>query len=622
MACLHVCWELPPAAPPAEDAVLSFLPSIDEERFALHFKGTLLRARETSAETRRHARELYLDISAAIGASRGSAGLTLREAAGGGTHAASPWWWHTSSYKDCEGDPAFGLIIAALTILAARRKLGVHELRFIGAPAELIAVFDEFPGVRTRAPRRPWHPGWISLKASAMRALSILLCLRECIAARRIRASKPPRGAVLLLGFWNWSVSPRANEALEDRFAKSLPEELRGHGLPMGWLCWLAINSGPTNRGRTWREELAPLYGRSDVSILQSYLTAGDILRAHADLRPLRAYLRRRAEPDFTPLFQREGLNFAPLFTERLLQGFLDNSLPRCALMALAAERAARELAPTATISFLEHHPIARAFNDGIRRGEPHALRTAFQHASLCLEKTFYFMDPLREFHGKPDGRPAPCPDLIFAMGSQARKHLISCGYPPERVLETGNPRYDYLRPKQASPSNRAGTRLLIAAGLDASVEIDMVEAAAAAAKGLPGVEVILRAHPFSRLARHPRLTALAGRVRLSTGSLDEDIAAADVVLFTYSTVAEEAALQGKAVWQWRPLSYDASALTEVAEIPRFTDIASLRAALADFRNPAPPPEQVEEIAALLFHRLDGGAAKRIADEILARTRH
>jgi surface carbohydrate biosynthesis protein (TIGR04326 family) len=617
MSRLHVCWSAPSPAPPAEDAVLSFLPCADEERFASVFKGKLLRAREASAEARRRARAVYLDVSAAAGASRGPAGSTLREAAGGGPDAASPWWWHPSSFKDCEADPAFGLLIAAFAILEARAALGAASLIFVGAPAELAAAFSGVDGVETPVPART-HPLFVWLRAAAARALMLARILREREAALSVRLGKVPSGAVLISGFWDWSASPRPDGTLADRYAKTLPEELARRGLTPAWLCWLDPDGDPAKRGRSWGEVLAPLEGRADVALLQSYLTAGDVLRAHADLRPLRAYLRRRAEPDFAALFRREGLDLAPLFEERLLRGFLDGCLPRCALVALAAERAARALAPAAAVSFLEHNPYARAWNDGVRRGARRAVRTAFQHASLCLEKTFYFLDPAREFRGEPDARPAPCPDLVFAMGAQGRAHFLSCGYPPERVRETGNPRYDALRAREAPAAARAGTRLLVAASLDTSVEIDMVEAAAAAARDLPGVEVVVRDHPFSRVADHPRFAALAGTVRLSTDTLERDLDAADAVLFTYSTVAEEAALQGKTVWQWRPLSYDASALAEVAEIPRFASVPALRAALADFR-PAPLiRERREAVEKSLFHRLDGGAAGRIADEIAA----
>ena len=610
MTRLHVCWTPPSPPPPAEDAVLSFLPAAEEERFALAFKGKFVRAREASADARRRARELYLDLSAAIGASRGASGRTLREACGGEADSASPWWWHPSSFKDCEADPAFGLIIAVFAILEIRAALGAPSLHFVGAPKELVDVFSGGP-----SRRRLWRT---SLRAAASRLLMMARILRERAAASRPPLERAAPGGVLISSFWDWSVTPRPGGDLGDRYAKALPEELARRNLNPIWLCWLDPRGDPSKRERPWREVLAPLEGRNDVVLLQARLSIGDVLRAHADLRPLLAYLRRRAEPDFTAMFRREGLDFFPLFGERLLRGFIDGCLPRCALVALAAERAARELVPSATVSFLEHNPYARAWNDGGRRGARRAVRPPFQHASLCLEKTFYFMDPAREFRGEPDGRPAPCPDLVFAMGSQGREHFLSCGYPPARVRETGNPRYDALRPREARTKDHAGTRLLVAASLDTSVEIDMVEAAAAAALGLPGVEIVVRDHPFSRVEEHPRFAAIADRVRISTCALEQDLAEADAVLFTYSTVAEEAALQGKTVWQWRPISYDASALAEVAPIPRFASVTALRAALASFR-PAPlSAGRREEITRSLFHRLDGGAAGRIADEISA----
>lgn len=617
MTRLHVCWTFPSTQPPAEDAVLSFLPPADEERLARGFSGALLRARELSLPVRARARQLYLDLSAELAASRGASGRTLREEAASGP-GASPWWWHPSSFKDCESDPAFGLIIAALTILEARRRLRATSLRLVGAPDELLAALRPLPGVETPAPRSAWRPAWVWMRGLAARTASALRHLRERSAAAAVKAGQVPRGAVLFSGFWDWSVSATADGLLADRYTKALPSELEKLGLPVAWLCWFDPEGEPSLPRRDWRGVTSALDGRADAILLQPYLAVTEILAAHTDFRPLRAYLNRRAEPDFPALFLRDGLDLLPLFEERLLRGFLDGCLPRCALVALAAERAARELQPTATVSFLEHNPYARAFNDGVRRGEPRAVLTAFQHASLCREKTFYFLDPAREFRGEPDGRPAPSPDLVFAMGAQSREHLLSCGYPPERVLLTGNPRYDSLRPGTQAPPPGSGVRLLIAAGLDTSVEIDMVEAAVAAADGLPEVAVVVRDHPFSRVSEHPRFAALAGRVSVSTATLQEDLARASVVLFTYSTVAEEAALQGKTVWQWRPLSYDASALAEVADIPRFASVPALRAALSAF-HPAPlAATERTRVTELLFHRLDGGAAARVAAALKA----
>jgi hypothetical protein len=106
--------------------------------------------------------------------------------------------------------------------------------------------------------------------------------------------------------------------------------------------------------------------------------------------------------------------------------------------------------------------------------------------------------------------------------------------------------------------------------------------------------------------------------VALSTGSLDEDLAWADLVLFTYSTVAEEAVLKGLPAWQWKPVSFDASALSEAADIPRFASVAALRAALAGFTPGQGLPKDRDRLVEDLFFHPDGGAAGRVAAKLLS----
>ena len=111
-----------------------------------------------------------------------------------------------------------------------------------------------------------------------------------------------------------------------------------------------------------------------------------------------------------------------------------------------------------------------------------------------------------------------------------------------------------------------------------------------------------------------------AARVSVSSKTLEEDIAEADVLLFTYSTVAEEAFLKGKPVWQWLPLSYNASALVEACAVPQFSSTDGLRQALKDFQeNPKafqPELSVRKDACEKLFFRGDGLAAARIAQTL------
>lgn len=616
MTRLSVCWATPPETPAGP--VLSFLPPVAEESLAARAPGPFLRAREMLPEDRARARDVYLAVSARIGAAQ-VGGRTLREECSDGS--VSAWWHHPVSFKDCESDPAFSHLLALFAITRAMRETGAREVETWDAPPGLAGVLRGRDPVFERSqPRRAPQVAWW-LRASASRAFGLMRSLLDILACglRPLPPDGPTVPRAALFGYWDWSLRTE-NGMLVDRYFKALPDELAKRGASPLRLCWLDAAGDPGRPSRA-RRAAARAAEAAGVVLLQSYLGVSDAIEAAFDLGPLSAYLRRRDDPAFRTAFAADGLDLFPLFEERLLRGFLDGGLPRCALIRKAVQRACVALEPAVCVHFLEHHPHARAAFAGARDA---GIRTAaVQHASFCREKTFYFFDPALEFRGEPDGLAVPVPDVVFAMGRLSAGYFRECGYAGERVIESGSPRYDHVRPPaKAKVRPGSGTHVLLVPALDLDVEAALLEAAAAAAKGLPGVELRLRDHPFAPLSRRGEYAAVQDRVALSTRGLEDDLAWADLVLFSYSTVAEEAVLKGIPAWQWRPVSYDASALAEAADIPRFASVAALRAALGGFKPAAGLPDDAAraKLAADLFGRADGGAAGRVAAEIVARS--
>ena len=605
MTRLTVCWTTPPEAP--KGPVLSFLSPTAEESLAARVSGPFLRAREMKPSDRAAARADYLGVSARIGAVR-AGGRTLREDCS--DEPVSTWWYHPISFKDCEEDPCFGRLLALRAILSAAAETGASEIETWGAPRDLARVLSGYAAVTERA--RPWRAPELAwwLRAGASRAFALIQALLNILACvgRSARPVASTEKKVALLGYWDWSVRT-VDGRLVDRYFKALPEEIAKLGAAALHLCWL---DAPRRRLSAALSAKA-----SGVVLLQSFLDLGDVLEAAFDLKPLAAYLRRRDDPDFRAAFSANGLDLFPLFEERLLRGFLDGSLPRCALIRLSTQRACAALKIASCVHFLEHHPHARASFAGARAA---GTRTAaIQHASFCREKTFYFLDPALEFRGEPDGRAVPVPDLIFAMGGIPAGYFQDYGYPRERVIQSGSPRYDHVRPPSpAKKRSGPGVRVLLAPALDLDTEAALLEATASASAGLNGVELRLRDHPFAPLSGRPEYTAVKDQVGVSTGSLEEDLAWADLVMFTYSTVAEESVLKGVPAWQWKPVSYDASALAEAAAIPRFSSVAALRESLARFQTGDGLPDDAAraKLVTDLFIKADGGAAGRVANSL------
>lgn len=620
MARLLALWRVPEG--PLDGPVLSFLPPAREEALAERLGPRLIRAREMPAAVRARARADYLTACAAPAARPDAHGKTLRrEMSDGGV---SSWWFHPVSFKDCEGDPVFDRVLAARAVLWAANSARAGEVELVGAPGELADALSGVIAVSARS--APWRAPealwWLRALASRVRLLVRTgLDLLACAFAGPTPSAPGPE--IFLLGYWDWSCR-ETDGRIADRYFKDLPEALERRGRSVGWLCWLDPDGDPA-RPSVGRFSAAASAARAGkVTLLQSFLDPGDLLEALLDLRPLGAYLRRRHEPAFRAAFRAaDGLDLFPLLEEYLLRGVLDGGMPRCELMRRACRRAGLALAPRAAIHFLEHFPHARAAFAGLAEARV-PLTAAVQHASFCREKTFYFLDPALEFRGEPDSQPAPTPGLVFAMGAQAAEHFRACGYPPSRVRLSGSPRYDHVRPPRPARSRPGGgVRVLLAPALDLNAEAAMLEAVDAAALGLPRVELRLRDHPFARLSERPEYAARRSRVALSSGTLAQDFEWADLILFTYSTVAEEGVLGGLPAWQWRPLGYDASALSEENGARPFASVSALRAALDAFKpgDGLPDDGARARLAERLFHEADGRAAERVAsalDEALA----
>lgn len=621
---LWVCWSTPSRMPDENTSVLSFLSPSAEEKIEGNIPGRLIRAREVSLKVRACARKLYIHLVAQIGTVRDAEGRTLRSrlAVAG---QASRWWYHLTAFKDCEADPVFQWIIAVLTIEEVARGLGAKHLVLVSAPFEVaemlrtgFVVEEQSPG-RSRGAWRVWLAGLVSRLKYGIKAFL------EFRTLRKFRGSAPDRRFdVVLSGFWDWSVGwDDSTQSLADRYFKALPAALRAQGTAsVGWVTWFDPWTAQDRKKRRLDDTLAPAANRPDLVILQTFLRARDVLAALASLGATWTYLSMRRLPDFRQVFHEGGLDYYPLFADTLLSGFLGSGIPHCELVATATERACRSLRPRIAVSFLEHFPYARAHYEGVRRAGTGTVNYAMQHASYNHEKTFLFLDPELEFHGGDDGCEVPKPDYVCAMGTLGRDLFLECGYSPDRVLLTGSARYDHVSaPAVASPrsgvSKQAGMRVLIVAAHHADLDFEMLDAVCSASRDLDGVHLVLKAHPFRRLAEQPEFAPYKPVVRMTEGTLEEELAQADLILFTYSTVAEEAFIRGNAVWQWCSFDFNGSALGEALPIPRFFSVSSLRQALLEFR--ADPgkflPTSAERHIALerLFYKGDGRAADRIA---------
>jgi hypothetical protein len=598
---LWVCWEAPRAPIPADAVVLSFASPEIEEDLA---KGRPLeRAREVSQSIKPGARRTYLELVARLGIAD-CGGTTFRRRLQKGA-SGSCWWYHPVAFRDCESDPTFDSIIAILTVDAVAERSSCRELVVVGAPAAIADVLSSrfrVTRVRTRGARK-----WGQLVKAVGRR--VVEGARQCGHVLR-RIPLPDRSVgVFFSALWDWSFDVANDGTVRDHYFRNLPDEIDRSDIgPSAWLVWIdSVKKRPA----------ADLTRSSRLVCLQSFLRLSDVIKAHADLRPLICFLRWRGT--ILETLRRDDYDFRPLFSTLLLCGFADQSLPHAELVRTSTLRATTRYRPRAFVSFLEHFPHARSAYSAIAEA-PGCTTFAMQHASYNRDKTFLSLHPDIEFRGKPDGSKVPTPDFLCAMGELGRELFLECGYPEERVLLTGSPRYDSIRDEKLHPASiRSGGPIgvLMVATLNVEMELEMMTAVAAASRGLAGLRLRLRCHP-ARAIREKDAASIG--IQITTGPLEDNLADADLVIFTYSTVGEEAFIAGKPVWQWLPTGFDGSALAAVSSVPRFGSVSALRQAFIAFVKDrsrfAPDVEARRSVLKKLFFLGDGKAARRVADRV------
>nr|WP_319395150.1 F-box protein [uncultured Desulfobacter sp.] len=604
------------------DLILSFLSPKTEQHLIEKFAGQVLIGRSRMDAVREQARNFYVDIVARMGASPCSNKKSLRQIlATSGSNTC--WWYHFCSNKDVEADLTYNYILQIFTIADIADSNKIERIVLHGDANKVAAVLanrydlSEMEHTTSNWPESP-------LRALLNRfKFGVSSLYHHWLLALHTRLPEK-RPEIVLQGFYDWSLSFDAKDGtVKDNYFKNVPNVLAQHKKSFAWILWFSPHSTLKGSPKKLKACLKKVKSHPQFIFLQKFITPFDIIREIFNFVPLIKYLRVRKSKSFQQIFKHRKMDFYPLFKQKLLYHFLDYSLPFFLLIEQSSRSSFQRYQPRLALTFLELFLHSRAFYTGGRRGNPDTIFFTMQHASYNKEKLFFVMDPQKEYHGLPDGYPMPKPDYAFTMGQMGQRILLENGYPAKKVFLTGSGRYDHINGKSDNRKKETSYPLtiLLATSLNVRLEMEMVEAVSIAARGIPRLRLLLRSHPFSKIENQAAFEPYRIQFDVSTGSLAEDLQQADLVVFTYSTVAEEALIQGIPVWQWLPLGFNGSAIGELPQIEHFSSVDELRKGFLQFsENPnqfSPGQETIDQVTSQCFFKTDGGAAQRIAAHMM-----
>lgn len=617
---LWVCFVPPPVDPPAHVMILSFMSPGEEEATQAYLGSQFVGGRDVARQVHAAAHRIYIDLIARIGATPCVNGKSLRQLLKG-RDGYSRWWFHKVSEKDCgwDDDPTYLTLIRLLCVQRVADDHGIATVRVYGGTAEFTAVV-------TRSPRGFFRVGLSTARALAYGVLSRLVLLKFHLHLWWIlrRVDTPSRAEdkldLVLEAHWDWSLRPDRDGNLADRYFRDLPGRLQREGVRIGWLAWCEPYTELWQRGRRLRAVVTASLAHPQVVLLERYLRLWDILSTALNFRYLLAFFRCAASPIFRQLFRDDDFDLFPGMRPLLIRGFADSCIPRRELVLQAAARATRHLRPEILVTFLELFLHTRAMYAGARIGSKVIQTWTAQHGAYCSDKTIGVFDPVIEFAGKPDGCGIMAPDRIYVMGELARRIWTKSGFCPDQVIVAGGLRYQHVRAVRArGESRKAQISVLLVCAMTEAWDLEMCEAATLASEGLP-IRLRFRDHPSYSLSERRGFARFRTRIEVTTGSVDEDLEGADLVLFTYSGMAEEALLRGIPVWQWRWAGVNPTVFGDLPVIPTFTSVRALREALQAFVHDPEPfrptPGVQETVLRACFGPAPAQASARIAEDI------
>ncbi len=561
----------------------------------------------------------------------------------------SYWWLSSASAKDNEVYRSFDHLCHLELVRTTLAQQQIEGCLLVGGEvifAELLREACRHDGVSFQAvapSRRATHqPSIISAFWRRLKFIGWLL-LELVFLKVLIRASRQPREDSLtaFLSLYPGSLEIR-NGQVSDLMYRDVVEVVEDSGsLHSVIFCWF--------RGRGF-SGLRQLYaarktlgGDQRVLLLNSYLALSDIWLA---IRNLGFFLRLvrliRFDQNFRRTFIYDGIDIYRLLRWELSSQLLSNEVPYHLVVARAVHRAVKAHPVQRLVSFLELYPFSRAVFYGAKKANPYILTVAYQHANITKMRLWYTYQPKEILPRTPDGLNIdvmPIPDRYLFQGAAGLDIIRSSGYPEERCLLTGSPRYDELANRVRkglangsistegfrTPRSNGMRRVLISPSLARSDAQELIEVMLAACKSRGDCELLVKLHPECRIEGHVELLRKKfdfRHIHVVEGDIYDLIEDSDLIVTNYSTTGDEAIALGRPVICYTGLRPCAASFLDVPAAPIVHNTDEMKEAIDgmfyDDQYRGSYWLQRDSLVQGSFYRLDGLAKERVLEALLA----
>ena len=580
------------------DIILSFLDPLDEvllcEKYASN-KIYLARALKLLLhdEIVNHYQQLITSLSIATIHN----GKTIRELLSNGRNEINEWWYNSFSFRDCESSVLYRNVLYAKIISSVIGNKDIKDITFASIPDDVVETFKR-AGYMPSQGRFNKPKGILFDKAYlkilirqiVLNAFVTLTNLKFYLLLKRFPLKYKETDAVKagLSGFYEWSFNlNKEYEIVGDKYFKNFTPELEKQNIAYKYLCWFEPNTVP-NQHYSIKELLSANSNQPNHFLVNREISLFDLVQGAFSLsgRILRAYKLMKLVHK-TPVYAIDGIDTLALFGKTLFISLVSYENLKYSIMQKSFSKYfKRHPNLKLFMLFLEQFPFSKAV---VNAASKNVKVVAMQHASYCEGKTFYYLDRVHEFNKSPiDGMMAPHPEDMIVMGGRNKALFESIGYHPENVLQLGSLRYQTNKGLLTIKSKKycGGTFvILLPLSINAEIHVDLIQAVYAAVKYLKDMKLVIRNHPFRDIREEQWIRDHEAAFEFSNVTLDKDLEAADLIISSYSTVAEEGLLSGVPVIQWASYDFEGSPLFNDARTSTCASVQTLNKKIAEIKN-------------------------------------
>lgn len=442
----------------------------------------------------------------------------------------SLWWFTEIMHKDSFQDSFFDDLNKVKLINDLIRARGLSEIKIISDSILLNCVY--------RARKINMFP---FILKTLLRRFKLAFCFIKTKAKlnqiKVLDSKTEPGKSTLFFSHYPSNWSKDLNGKMSDRFFRDLPNKSEEYGYLINCL----------NADKGIKENISHAYFiQHNISMFQAILKA-------FDLSNLFRYLKNRKR--LNEYFVFENINIMPIFDRYMAVSVIFNEYYYW-LLIKGTEAVIKKIKPRNIIAVGEFGPSAKAIVAGAKINDD-VVVVWLQHAAITKWKLWYFNDPAEIDLNQKGGRikhinNMPVADWFIIWGERSKELLGDYGYPKERMVMLGNPRYDHFVNISNEKMLKAGP-IVFAPTINLEELKILADYSIKTKMAFPDKEVILKLHPrYREMLKKPILQMFSAveniGVRISTDNIENYYHHNVVFVSGLSTIGIEASYFGAKV--------------------------------------------------------------------------